>query len=90
MKRIPIEKRKIPTTLALTTDVLTMIDEMAERFEMSRSAAAEQAIKTCYNAWIADQKPLPEIPDDLDDPEIPDDVDEIGYNPYTGCYEEDL
>ena len=81
MKRIPIEKRKQPTTLALTAEVLTMIDEMAERFEMSRSAVAERAIKTYYNAWIADQEPIPEIPDD---------VDEIGYNPFTGCYEEDL
>lgn len=81
MKKLPIEKRKIPTTIALTAEVLTMIDEMAERFEISRSAVAERAIKTCYNAWIADQEPIPEIPDD---------VSEIGYNPFTGCYEEDL
>ena len=82
MKRIPIEKRKLPTTLALTAEVLTMIDEMAERFEISRSAVAERAIKTCFNAWIVDEEdPIPEIPDE---------VSEIGYNPYTGCYEEDL
>ena len=75
MKKLPIEKRKIPTTIALTAEVLTMIDEMAERFEISRSAVAERAITTCYNAWIADQEPIHEIPDD---------VSEIGYNPYTG------
>lgn len=101
MKRIPIEKRKIPTTLALTMTALSKLDLVADGMDQSRSSVVEAAIGFYYR-WFQvygpDRADWPdEDPCDLSEadeedpiPEIPDEVSEIGYNPYTGCYEEDL
>ena len=91
MKRIPIEKRKVSTTIALSPTALSRLELICGAMDMSRSAIAEDAIELYYRFYLQygpdradwqDEDPLP--------PEIPDDVSEIGYNPYTGSYEEDL
>ena len=82
MKKLPIEERKVSTTFALSLKALEKLDEIQRLYPgKSRSYALEEIIGVIYNAWIADQKSIDEIPDD---------VSEIGYNPFTGSYEEDL
>lgn len=80
MKKLPIEERKVSTTFALSLKALEKLDEIQERHfsGKSRSYAMEEIISTLYNMWFPE------------DGEIPDDVSEIGYNPYTESYEEDL
>lgn len=95
MKRIPIEKRKVSTTVALSPVALSKLEIMCEDMERNRSFIVEDAIDLYYRffqqygpdrADWQDEDPLPpEVSDD-----IPDDVSEIGYNPYTGSYEEDM
>ena len=53
---------------------------MQERYfpGKSRSYAVEEIITILYNRYFSE------------DDEITDDVSEVGYNPYTGSYEEDL
>ena len=78
-KRIPNEERKVSTTIALSLRTLSVLDELGTRSGENRSRIVEKAIMTYYREWIEEN-----------DPRIPDDVSEIGYNPYSGCYEEDL
>ena len=82
-KRIPIEERRISTTFSLSLKTLEKLDEIQERHcpEKSRSYTIAEVINVIYDAWFSDQERTEEFPDD---------VSEIGYNPYTGCYEEDL
>lgn len=83
MKRLPIEERKVSTTFALSLKALEKLDEIQKRHfpGKSRSYTMEEIIGVIYNAWIADQERTEEAPDD---------ISEIGYNPYTGSYMEDL
>lgn len=80
MKRIPIEKRKVATTIALSPETVERIDKLAEKLNSSRSSIVVEAINMFFNNM--------EEFEDVSD--FPDDVSEIGYNPYTGSYEEDL
>ena len=80
MKRIPIEQKKISITIALLPDVLAKLDRLADEMKCSRSAILAEAIR----GYLEDQQEFTDVPD------FPDDVSEIGYNPYTGSYEEDL
>ena len=91
MKRIPIEKRKVSTTIALSPTTLSRLELICGAMDMSRSAVAEDAIELYYRFYLQygpdradwqDEDPAP--------PEISDDVSEIGYDPYTGSYEEDM
>ena len=91
MRRIPTEKRKVSTTIALTPAALSTLETMCEEMNLSRSSVTEQAIGLFYRFFLVygpdradwqEEDPLP--------PEVSDDVSEIGYNPYTGSYEEDL
>lgn len=94
--RIPNEKRKVSTTFAVDQDTLRLVETMAEKMGYSRSGVVTSAIGFFYRwflvygpdreDWI-DEDPH-NIPTDAID--IPDDVSEIGYNPFTGSYEEDL
>lgn len=91
MKRIPIEERKVSTTIALTPATLSTLETMCDRMNLSRSSVTEQAIGLFYRYFLVygpDRADWED--DDPQPPEIPDDVSEIGYNPYTGSYEEDL
>lgn len=83
MKKLPINERKVSTTFALSLKALKKLDEIQERNfpGKSRSYVVEEIIGVIYNTWIADQERTEEFPDD---------VSEVGYNPYTGSYEEDL
>lgn len=83
MKKLPIEERKVSTTFALSRKALEKLNEIQERYYdgKSRSYTMEEIIGVIYNAWIADQERAEEVPDD---------VSEVGYDPYTGSYEEDL
>lgn len=83
MRRLPIEERKVSTTFALSLKTLEKLDEIQERNYpgKSRSYTMEEIIGVIYNAWIADQERTEEVPDD---------VSEVGYDPFTGCYTEDL
>lgn len=83
MKKLPIEERKISTTFALTCEALKRLDEIQKNNYpgKSRSYVMDKIIETVFNAWIFDQERREEFPDD---------VSEVGYNPYTGSYEEDL
>lgn len=95
MKRIPIQKRKVSTTVALSPVALSKLEIICEDMGRNRSFIVEDAIDLYYrffqqygpdkDDWIVEDPLPPELPDD-----IPDDVSEIGYNPYTGSYEEDL
>lgn len=91
MKKLPIEERKLSTTVALSRVALEKLNIMSDRMQDSRSGIVEQAIGLFYRFY---QVYGPDRSDWEDDdpqpPEIPDDVSEVGYNPYTGCYEEDL
>lgn len=80
MKKLPIEERKVSTTFALSLKALEKLDEIQERFfpGKSRSYAVEEIITILHNRYFTEED------------DIPDDVSEIGYNPYTGSYEEDL
>lgn len=80
MKKLPIEERKVSTTFALSLKALEKLDEIQERHfpGKSRSYMMEEIIATLYNMWFPEEE------------EIPDDVSEVGYNPFSGCYEEDL
>lgn len=80
MKRIPIEKRKVATTIALSPETVERIDKLAEKLKSSRSSIVAEAINMFFN----------DIEEFEDVSDFPDDVSEIGYNPYTGSYEEDL
>ena len=83
MKRLPIEERKVSTTFALSLKTLEKLDEIQKNNYpgKSRSFVMDKIIETVFNAWIFDQERTEEFPDD---------VSEVGYNPYTGSYEEDL
>ena len=78
-KRIPNEERKVSTTIALSLNTLSVLDELGTKSGENRSRIVEKAIRAYYREWIEEN-----------DPRIPDDVSEIGYNPYSGSYEEDL
>lgn len=80
MKKLPIEERKVSTTFALSLKALEKLDEIQERRfpGKSRSYAMEEIIASIYNDWFPEEE------------EIPDDVSEVGYNPFTGSYEEDI
>lgn len=83
MKKLPIEERKISTTFGLTCEALKRLDEIQKNNYpgKSRSYVMDKIIETVFNAWIFDQERTEEFPDD---------VSEVGYNPFTGSYEEDL
>lgn len=83
MRRLPIEERKVSTTFALSLQALEKLDEIQERRfpGKSRSYTMEEIIGAIFNAWIADQERTEEVPDD---------VSEVGYDPFTGSYVEDL
>ena len=91
MKKLPLEQRKVSTTVALSQLALGKLEIMSDRMQDSRSGIVEAAIGLYYRFY---QVYGPDRADWEDDdpqaPEIPDDVSEIGYNPYSGCYEEDL
>lgn len=91
MKKLPIEQRKVSVTVALSQLALGKLEIMSDRMRDSRSGIVEAAINLYYRFY---QTYGPDRSDWEDDdpqpPEIPDDVSEVGYNPYTGCYEEDL
>ena len=80
MKRLPIAERKVSTTFALSLKALEKLDDIQERHfpGKSRSYTMEEIIATLYNMWFPE------------DDETPDDVSEVGYDPYSGCYTEDL
>ena len=91
MKKLPIEQRKVSVTVALSQLVLSKLEIMSDRMQDSRSGIVEAAISLYYRFY---QVYGPDRADWEDDdphlPEIPDDVSEVGYNPFTGSYEEDL
>ena len=83
MKKMPAENRKITTSFALSPQAMRELEEICEESfpQRSRSYALEAIIHAIHEAWIGDQK-QPE--------EFPDEFIEVGYNPFTGAYEEDL
>lgn len=91
MKKLPIEQRKVSVTVALSQLALGKLEIMSDRMSDSRSGIVEEAIGLFYRYYQVygpDRSDWEE--DDPQPPEIPDDVSEVGYNPYTGSYEEDL
>lgn len=91
MRKLPTELRRHPTSIALSVNALSRLQELSEEMETSRSRIVEDAIGLYYrffSVYGPDRRDWED--DDPHPPEIPDDVDEIGYNPYTGQYEEDL
>lgn len=74
MKRIPIEKRKVSTTVALHPDSLSKLETMCKGMEKNRSFIVEEAINLYYrffqvygpdkDDWITDDPQPPEIPDE--------------------------
>lgn len=80
MRRIPLEERKISITFALDRKSLEYIERLAEKLNCSRSAIITEAVREFWE----DQERLTDVSD------FPDDVSEVGYNPYTGSYDEDL
>ena len=78
MRKLPTELRRHPTSVALSVEALSRLEILAERLEMSRSQVVERAIQHFWDELT------------IEDEEPSDDVDEIGYNPYTGQYEEDI
>ena len=67
MKKLPIEERKISTTVALSRDALEKLDKLQEYFYpgKSRSYALEDIIMEIFNDWFSDQDQTEEIPDDV-------------------------
>lgn len=83
--KVPNEKRKVSTTFAVDQLTLKEIDRLAELFGASRSHIVSEAV------YYFSRKTADILEDKATDAaDIPDDVSEIGYNPYTGSYEEDL
>lgn len=91
MKKLPIEQRKVSVTVALSQLALGKLEIMSDRMQDSRSGIVEAAIGLFYRFY---QGYGPDRADWEDDdprpPEIPDDVSEVGYDPFTGSYSEDL
>ena len=91
MKKLPIEQRKVSVTVALSQLALGKLEIMSDRMQDSRSGIVEAAIGLFYRYY---QVYGPDRSDWEDDdphpPEFPDDVSEVGYDPFTGSYTEDL
>lgn len=51
MRRIPVEKRKVTTTIALSYDTIERIDKLAERLKRSRSSIVAQAINNYFEVY---------------------------------------
>lgn len=90
-KKIDPDIRKVTFTVSLAPALVRRLDEEASHCKLSRSALIRSAINL-YFRYAAVYGPDPEDMDFLPPalPDDPDDVSEIGYNPYTGAYEEDL
>ena len=91
-KKIDPDIRKVTFTVSLAPALVRRLDEEAARCNLTRSALIRSAIGL-YFRYAAVYGPDPEDMDFLP-PVLPDepsdDVSEIGYNPYTGAYEEDI
>lgn len=61
-KRIPNEERKVSTTIALSLNTLSVLDELGTRSGENRSRIVEKAIISYYRQWIAENDP--KIPDE--------------------------
>lgn len=83
--KVPNEKRKVSTSFAVDQQTLREIDRLAELFGASRSYIVSEAV------FYFSRKAADILEDQATDAaDIPDDVNEVGYNPYSGSYEEDL
>ena len=51
MKKLPIEERKLSTTVALPRAALEKLDIMSDRMQESRSGIVEQAISLFYRFY---------------------------------------
>ena len=79
MRRIPLEKRKVSTTVALYPDALSKLETMCEDMERNRSFIVEDAINLYYrffqvygpdkDDWITEDPLPPEIPDNVSEEE---------------------
>ena len=79
MKRIPIQKRKVSTTVALSPVALSKLEIMCEDMERNRSFIVEDAIGLFYrffqqygpdkDDWITEDPLPPEIPDNMSEEE---------------------
>jgi hypothetical protein len=78
MKKLPLEQRKVSTTVALSQLALGKLEIMSDRMQDSRSGIVEAAIGLYYRFY---QVYGPDRADWEDDnpqaPDIPDDVSEI-------------
>lgn len=77
-KKIDPDIRKITFTVSLAPALVRRLEHEASELGISRSALIRKAIDQ-YLEYA-----------DIMSTDISDDVSEIGYNPYTGAYEEDL
>lgn len=86
-----IEEKRRPVSVSLSPICIQLMDKMCDELGMTRSAAIEDAMSIYWRFYRAYGPVRTEWEDDdPQPPEIPDDVDEIGYDPFTGCYSEDL
>lgn len=89
-KRVPNEERRVSTTFAVSQNTLRLIDTMSEILGLSRSGIVNVAI-SFYHRWlVCESGRIDEDPHEISSDALPDEVSEIGYNPFTGSYEEDL
>lgn len=51
MRRIPVEKRKVTTTIALSYETIERIDKLAEKLKRSRSSIVAQAINNYFEVY---------------------------------------
>lgn len=77
-KKVEPDLRKITFTVSLAPALVRRLEHEASELGISRSALIRKAIDQ-YLEYA-----------DIMSTEMSDDVSEIGYNPYTGSYEEDL
>lgn len=78
MKKLPLEQRKLSTTVAMSQLALSKLDVMCENMRASRSSIVESAV-SFYFRWYQTYGPDREDWIDEDPHEIPDNVSEVGY-----------